>query len=101
MVCLCRAILRRSKIVILDEATASIDVLTEQKVQALIAEEFKEATVLTIAHRINTIVRCDKVLVLQAGEVLEYGPPTVLASDSNSQFAKMLEQIKVNNKDFI
>jgi len=84
-----------------DEATASIDVLTEQKVQALIQDEFKEATVLTIAHRINTIVRCDKVLVLEAGHVLEYGETKELAASSDSHFSKMLEQIKVNCKDFI
>ena len=101
LLCLCRAILRESKVVILDEATASIDVLTEQKVQRLVAEEFKNATVLTIAHRINTIVQCDKVLVLEAGKVLEYGSPVELAGNQKSHFAQMIEQIKVNCKDFI
>ena len=56
LICICRAILRKNKIVILDEATANIDVVTEQKIQALVQNEFKGATVLTIAHRLNTII---------------------------------------------
>ena len=91
LICLCRAILRDSKIVILDEATASIDVLTEQKMQALIQDAFKDATVMTIAHRINTIIRCDRVLVLNEGQVLEYGVPSELANDGSSHFASVIE----------
>lgn len=64
LICIVRAILRRNKIVILDEATANIDVVTEQKIQQLITEEFKDATTFTIAHRINTIIKSDKVLFL-------------------------------------
>ena len=56
MVCFCRAVLKKNKIVLLDEATANIDIVTEQKIQRLIEEEFKNATVLTIAHRLNTIM---------------------------------------------
>lgn len=56
LVCFCRAIMRKNKIVVLDEATANIDVVTEQSIQTLIAEEFEGATVLTIAHRLNTII---------------------------------------------
>lgn len=64
LICIVRAILRRNKIVILDEATANIDVVTEQKIQQLITEEFQNATTFTIAHRINTIIKSDKVLFL-------------------------------------
>lgn len=56
LICICRAILRKNKVVILDEATANIDIVTEQKIQTIIAQEFKSATVITIAHRINTII---------------------------------------------
>lgn len=56
LLCICRAILRHNKIVILDEATANIDVVTEQKILHLIETEFKSATMITIAHRMNTIV---------------------------------------------
>lgn len=56
LICICRAILRSSQVVILDEATANIDVVTEQKIQRLINDEFKTATMITIAHRLNTII---------------------------------------------
>ena len=59
--------LRSSKVVVLDEATANIDVVTEQRIQELIKNEFKESTVITIAHRINTIIQSDKVMVLSFG----------------------------------
>jgi ABC-type multidrug transport system fused ATPase/permease subunit len=64
LICICRAILRKNKIVILDEATANIDIVTEQKIYKLINEAFKESTVLTIAHRLNTVLNSDKILVL-------------------------------------
>mmetsp|Transcript_34036 Transcript_34036/g.33205 ORF Transcript_34036/g.33205 Transcript_34036/m.33205 type:complete len:128 (-) Transcript_34036:41-424(-) len=69
LICICRAILRKNRVVILDEATANIDILTEQKIQELIHEEFKSSTVITIAHRINTIIKSDRVLVLSDGEI--------------------------------
>ena len=71
LVCICRAILRKNKIVILDEATANIDVVTEQKILSLINEEFQESTVITIAHRLNTIMKSDIVLLLSQGRLLE------------------------------
>ena len=67
LVCICRAILRKNRVVILDEATANIDIVTEQKIQNLIENEFKSSTVITIAHRLNTIIKSDKVLVLGSG----------------------------------
>jgi ATP-binding cassette subfamily C (CFTR/MRP) protein 1 len=60
LVCIARAILKRTRIVLIDEATANIDIETEQKIQAAILEGFRHCTVLTIAHRINTILHCDK-----------------------------------------
>ena len=67
LICICRSILRKNKVVVLDEATANIDIVTEQKIQELIKIEFKDATVITIAHRLNTIINSDKVLVLSYG----------------------------------
>lgn len=94
MICICRAILRKNKIVILDEATANIDVVTEQKIQKLIKEEFTGSSVITIAHRLNTIIKSDKVLVLSHGELVEYDSPKNLMKDPNSEFAKLLQELK-------
>lgn len=67
LLCICRAILRKNKIVILDEATSNIDIVTESKIQKLIHENFKDSTMLTIAHRLNTIINSDKILLLDHG----------------------------------
>jgi len=99
LICICRAILRKNRIVILDEATANIDVVTEQKIQKLIDEEFNESTVITIAHRLNTIIKSDKVLVLSKGTLVEYDSPNNLMSNANSEFSKLLKEIKKKKKD--
>merc|ERR1712051_105691 len=87
LICIIRAILRSNRIVILDEATANIDVVTEQTIQKLIDEEFKGATVICIAHRLNTIIRSDRVLVMGEGRALEYDSPQALMANSESVFS--------------
>jgi ABC-type multidrug transport system fused ATPase/permease subunit len=94
LICICRAVLRHNKIVFLDEATASIDIVTEAKIQKLMAESFKDATVVTIAHRINTIIGGDKVMVLDKGKCVEYGNPQKLAKDPNSEFSILIKEIE-------
>lgn len=79
---------------ILDEATANIDVVTEQKIQQLINDEFKASTVITIAHRLNTIIKSNYVLVLSKGELVEYDTPKNLIADTKSEFAKLLKELK-------
>ena len=69
---LARALVRRSKVIILDEATASVDQATDERIQQALRSEFKESTLITIAHRLRTIMDYDKVLVLDEGKVVEY-----------------------------
>lgn len=94
LLCICRAILRQNKIVLLDEATSNIDLITEQKIQALIESEFKESTVITIAHRLNTIIKSDKVLVLSHGRVKEFDSPASLMANPESEFSGLLKELK-------
>ncbi|XP_067162181.1 multidrug resistance-associated protein 1 isoform X3 [Apteryx mantelli] len=75
LVCLARALLRKSKILVLDEATAAVDLETDNLIQSTIKSQFEECTVLTIAHRLNTIMDYTRVLVLDRGEVVECGSP--------------------------
>lgn len=64
--------MRRSKVIILDEATASVDHATDERIQQTLRSEFKESTLITIAHRLRTIMDYDKILVLDEGKVAEY-----------------------------
>merc|ERR1711953_1500375 len=73
LLCMTRALLNRTKIILLDEATANIDNVTEAKIQNAVKEYFKDSTILMIAHRLNTIMFCDKVLVLGEGREIEFG----------------------------
>ncbi|OAO16623.1 ATP-binding cassette, sub-family C [Blastocystis sp. ATCC 50177/Nand II] len=94
LLCVARALLRKSKVILMDEATASIDVETDLTIQKTIRSEFKDSTVITIAHRIHTISDSDKVLVLDLGEVKEFDAPGVLLSDKNSLYSQLVEKSK-------
>ncbi|XP_034938713.1 multidrug resistance-associated protein 4-like [Chelonus insularis] len=92
LLCLARAIIRNNKILILDEATANVDQNTDALIQTTIRSKFKNCTVLTIAHRLNTIMDSDKVLVLENGRVLEFDHPHILLQNPAGVFTKMLNE---------
>ncbi|KAK0041417.1 multidrug resistance-associated protein 5 [Biomphalaria pfeifferi] len=94
LLCLARILLRNTKILVLDEATASVDATTEALVQQTIKECFQNCTVLMIAHRINTVWDCDKILVMEQGKMVEFNHPTVLLQKSFSRFKSMFEMLK-------
>nr|XP_033792775.1 multidrug resistance-associated protein 7 isoform X2 [Geotrypetes seraphini] len=91
LVCLARALLTHAKILCIDEATASVDQKTDQLLQQTIRERFADKTVLTIAHRLNTIMDSDRVLVMNAGKVVELDTPKVLCNNSESSFHRLIQ----------
>ncbi|KAM3207796.1 hypothetical protein ACQJBY_062832 [Aegilops geniculata] len=90
--CLGRALLRRCHILVLDEATASIDHATDAILQKTIRTEFKYCTVITVAHRIPTVMDCDMVLAMSDGRVVEYDKPTKLMETEGSLFRKLVNE---------
>ncbi|KAJ2871059.1 Canalicular multispecific organic anion transporter 1 [Coemansia aciculifera] len=87
---LCRLLMRKRKVMILDEATADVDLETDRKIQELIRTEFSECTVLTIAHRLDTIMNSDRIIVMEKGEIVEIGPPQELISNGG-KFAELVQ----------
>nr|UMW71136.1 ABC transporter subfamily C2 [Spodoptera frugiperda] len=92
LVCLARAILRSNKILIMDEATANVDPQTDALIQKTIRKQFATCTVLTIAHRLNTIMDSDRVLVMDQGVAAEFDHPYILLSNPNSKFSSMVKE---------
>ena len=96
LICLARALLRKTKILILDEATASIDHNTDKIIQNTIRTQFSDCTVITIAHRLNTILDSTRIIVLDKGQVIESDTPDLLLSNTNSIFYSMAHQYGLN-----
>ncbi|XP_025156981.1 multidrug resistance-associated protein 4-like isoform X2 [Harpegnathos saltator] len=92
LVCLARAILRNNCILMLDEATANVDLHTDSLIQRTIRKKFTTCTMLTIAHRLNTIIDSDKVLVMDKGRMIEYDHPHILLQNSHSQFTSLAKK---------
>ncbi|XP_072936036.1 ATP-binding cassette sub-family C member 4-like [Epargyreus clarus] len=99
LMCLARAILRSNKILIMDEATANVDPQTDNFIQQTIRRQFASCTVLTIAHRLNTIMDSDRVIVMGSGQVLEFEHPFILLSDPNSNFSSLVRETGKKSSD--
>ena len=107
LLCLARAILRRNKILVLDEPTANVDSRTDKLLQEAVSKSFQGATILAVAHRLDTVIDFDKILVLGSGGVLEYGAPHELIcqegafcsmiNDTGEEMAAILKDRAKNN----
>uniref|UniRef100_A0A3B4U443 Multidrug resistance-associated protein 4 n=1 Tax=Seriola dumerili TaxID=41447 RepID=A0A3B4U443_SERDU len=93
LVCLARAILRKNRILIIDEATANVDPSTDELIQRTIRDKFRECTVLTIAHRLNTIIDSGRILVLDSGTIQELDRPFTLLQNKDGALYKMVQQL--------
>lgn len=101
LLCIARALVSQSRVILLDEATAAVDVATDALIQQTIRQQCQSATVLTIAHRLNTILDSDRVLVLQKGQVAEFDSPQVLLQRGaqHSLFAELVQHWEETEKE--
>ena len=100
LVCLARALLRKSKILVLDEATSSVDPKTDAQVQETILKEFvaKGVSVITVAHRLDSVLGSDKIAVLGSGELIEYGTPQELLNIQGGHLRRLVDADTRNKK---
>ena len=97
LICLARVLLQQSKIIILDEPTAHVDPETEQTIWNVVREKLSDSTVITIAHRLNTIRDCDMILVLKNGEVDEFGNFDSLVKRKGSSLGEMVRVLDIQD----
>jgi ABC-type multidrug transport system fused ATPase/permease subunit len=98
MLVLGRALLRQCRVLLLDEATSNVDFETDRAIQKTLRQSFPGVTVITIAHRVNTIMDSDKILVMKDGLVCEFGPPKTLLADDNSTFSDIVRHSETENE---
>lgn len=96
LICLARAAIAKCKIVVLDEATANMDADRDKMLHDIVYDVFSDCTILMIAHRMHLILKCDKVLVLDKGNVVEFDEPKTLLNNPESLFHKMCQQSKMD-----
>lgn len=101
LICLARAMLRHSKILVMDEATANVDAETDAFIQKAIRDSFQDSTVLTIAHRLNTVADYDKILVMSEGRIVEFDTPLALLGQYDGVFASMVRETGPTNAAMI
>ena len=101
MVCIARALLKHSKIILIDEATSNIDMNSEEIFLKTVKEKFEDCTVLTIAHRLKTVINSDRIIVMGEGKIIEEGSPEGLLRNEDSVFAGMWNEAKRAKQDII
>lgn len=101
LIALARALVRKTKILILDEATSSVDYITDNKIQKTISTHFKNCTILSIAHRLKTIISFDRIIVMDNGEVVQFDKPYNLFNDKDGLFRKLCDQSGIVENDFV
>lgn len=92
LLCLARALIREAGVIYMDEATANVDGDTDALIQATIRTEFAQCTVLTVAHRLNTVIDADRVLVMKDGRAVEFDSPQTLLANANSVFSQLVDE---------
>ena len=101
LLCLTRAMLRKNKIILIDEATANVDLTTDQLIQQAIRAHFADCSVLTIAHRVETIIDSDRLAVLENGSIIELGTPSSMLQDEGSYLSKLLAHLDSNAQSIL
>lgn len=99
LLCFTRVLIAPKKLMILDEATANIDLKTEQLMQNAVRHEFKDSTMFIIAHRIQTVLECDKICLMEYGKIAEFGTPKELIRKPGSKFGEIYKKLKENIGD--
>ena len=97
LICLARALLRHTRVLVIDEATANVDAMTDALIQRTIREQFRDCTVLTIAHRLNTIMDSHMVMVLDGGALIEYATPLALLNAGGNLFCDLVNETGTAN----
>ena len=99
LMCLARALLKKAKILVLDEATASVDFVTDSLIQQTIRSEFSDCTIITIAHRLKTIADSDRILSMDKGRVVEFDTPEKLLNDPKSIYFSLASKAGILNDE--
>jgi len=101
LLCMARSLLEDNRILIMDEATANVDSASDQLIQRTVREVFRDRTVLTIAHRLHTIIDMDRILVMDGGEAVEYDTPAALLQNENSFFSRLVSDTGSSSSAFL